>query len=198
MFQISVSSALIPFPSNLKSTQTTFYNSSKIHSLELSLERPSIKHHYITPVLKSLHWIKILERIHFIAKPTTNNNIPAKVLLRKLHHLTIPLYLISYHLISLPTVRLKVSNRAISHNAPRLSIKSNSVFFSVHPAISSLIYCHLLQASLLITSQVFIQSWSLISSRTSILSHSFRAALSKLESTIIITRFYLLFYEHAC
>src|SRR6218665_1960518 len=50
-----------------------------IHRSNTSIARAvtrTPRHHYITPVLKLFHWLKIPERIHFKVLPLTYNSLP--------------------------------------------------------------------------------------------------------------------------
>src|SRR6218665_2572135 len=69
--------------SKLDYCNSLFFNldSTQIHRLQLiqnSLARAvtrTPRHHHITPVLKSLHWLKIPERIHFKVLSQTYNSL---------------------------------------------------------------------------------------------------------------------------
>jgi hypothetical protein len=84
------------------------------------------KFHHITPILKSLHWLKINERIHYkvlsLAYKSLNTGHPSY--LRSLlsftpHRSTRSSSLITLNRPSL-TSRLKISNRSFQHSAPVL------------------------------------------------------------------------------
>jgi hypothetical protein len=84
------------------------------------------RHHHITPILKSLHWLKVPQRIHFKVLSLTYNSLQYSQpkYLRELFIIqpTRSTRSSSYLTLSRPPVtsRLKFSNRAISHTAPRL------------------------------------------------------------------------------
>src|SRR6218665_947434 len=107
-------------------------DSTQIHRLQLiqnSLARAvnrTPRHHHITPVLKSLHWLKIPERIHFKVLSLTYNSLQSSqpTYLRELF--TIQPTRSTRSSSCFPLSRLQVtshlmfSNRAISVTAPRL------------------------------------------------------------------------------
>ena len=146
---------------NLESTQI-----KRLQLIQNSLARAvtrTPKHHHITPVLKSLHWLKIPERIHFKVLSLTYNSLQYSQpkYLRELFTIQPPRSTrsSSYLTLSRPpvTTRLKFSNRSISHTAPRLwnELPSEFRIFSVPPPIPPLTHRHLPQAPLLITPQAF-------------------------------------------
>src|ERR1043165_6001801 len=142
---------------NLESTQLKC-----LQLIQNSLARAVIrtpKHQHITPILKSLNWLKIPEQIHFKVLSLTYNSLQYSK----------PRYLCDLFTIqptrstrsssvltlSRPpvTTHLKFSNRAISNTAPRLLTDLLLEFrtFSVPPPSSSITHHHLPQAPLSIT-----------------------------------------------
>src|SRR6218665_3267669 len=107
-------------------------DSTQMHRLQLiqnSLARAATRtprHHHITPVLKSLHWLKIPERIHFKVLSLTYNSLQSSqpTYLRELFTIqpTRSSRSSSSLTLSRPPVtsHLMFSNRAISITAPRL------------------------------------------------------------------------------
>src|SRR6218665_855493 len=103
-------------------------------TLDLQLNQNSLaravtrtpRHHHITPVLKSLHWLKIPERIHFKVLSLTYNSLQScqPTSLRELFTIQPTRSTRSSSSVTLSqppvTSHLMFSNRAISITAPRL------------------------------------------------------------------------------
>src|SRR6218665_1952805 len=107
-------------------------DSTQIHRLQLiqnSLARAvtrTPRHHHITPVLKSLHWLKIPERIHFKVLSLTYNSLQSSqpTYLRELFTIQPTRSTRSSFCLTLSrppvTSYLMFSNQAIPITAPRL------------------------------------------------------------------------------
>src|SRR6218665_1068947 len=107
-------------------------DSAQIHCLQFiqnSLTRAitrTPRHHHITPVLKSLHWLKIPERIHFKVLSLTYNSLQSSqpTYLRELFTIQPTRSTRSSSCLTLSrppvTFHLMFFNRAISITAPRL------------------------------------------------------------------------------
>src|SRR6218665_1945481 len=84
------------------------------------------RHHHITPVLKSLHWLKVPERIHFKVLSLTYNSLQSfqPMYVRELFTIQPPRSIRSSSCLTLSrppvTSHLMFFNRAISITAPRL------------------------------------------------------------------------------
>jgi hypothetical protein len=146
---------------NLESTQL-----KRLQLIQNSLARAvtrTPKHHHITPILKSLHWLKIKERIHFKVLSLTYNSLQYSQpkYLRELFIIqkTRSTRSSSCLTLSRPTVttRLRFSNRAISYTAPRLWNDLPREFrkFSFPPSSLHITHHHLSQAPLSITPRAF-------------------------------------------
>src|SRR6218665_1332161 len=107
---------------NLDSTQI-----QRLQLIQNSLARAvtrTPRHHHITPVLKSLHWLKIRERIHFKVLSLTYNSLQSSqpTYLRQLFTLQPPRSSRSSSCLPLTrppvTSPLMFSNRAISITSP--------------------------------------------------------------------------------
>jgi uncharacterized protein involved in tolerance to divalent cations len=107
---------------NLESTQL-----NRLQLIQNSLARAvtrTPKHHHITPILKSLHWLKIPERIHFKVLSLTYNSLQCSQprYLRDLFTIQPTRSTRSSSVLTLSrpavTTQLKFSNRAISITAP--------------------------------------------------------------------------------
>jgi hypothetical protein len=121
------------------------------------------KRHHITPILKSLHWLKIPERIHFKVLSLTYNSLQYSKpsYLRELFTIqeTRSTRSSSGLTLSRPSItsHLKFSERAISYTAPRLwnDLPLDFRKFSILPSSSPIIHSHLPHAPLLITPRAF-------------------------------------------
>ena len=142
---------------NLESTQL-----KRLQLIQNSLARAvtrTPKHHHITPILKSLHWLKIPERIHFKVLSLTYNSLQYSQprYLRDLFTIQPTRSTRSSSVLTLSrppvTTHLKFSNRAISNTAPRLwnDLPPEFRTFSVPPPSSPITHHHLPQAPLSIT-----------------------------------------------
>src|SRR6218665_3294064 len=112
---------------NLDSTQIGPYSVSSLSKTPLARAvTRTPRHHHITPVFKSLHWLKIPDRIHFKVLSLTYNSLQSSqpTYLRELF--TIQPIRSTRSSSSLTrsrppvTSHLMFSNRAISITAPRL------------------------------------------------------------------------------
>src|SRR6218665_1993454 len=145
-------------------------DSTQIHRLQLiqnSLARAitrTPRHHHITPVLKSLHWLKIPERIHFKVLSLTYNSIQSSqpTSLRQLFPIqpTRSTRSSSCLTLSRPPVTspLTFSKRAISVTAPRLwnDLPPELRTFSLpQPSSLQIIKHHLQHAPLSVPPRVF-------------------------------------------
>ena len=137
---------------NLEATQL-----KRLQLIQNSLARAvtrTPKHHHITPILKSLHWLKIPERIHFKVLSLTYNSLQHSQprYLRELFTIQPTRSTRSSSVLTLSrppvTTHLKFSNRAISNTAPRLwnDLPPEFRTFSVPPLSSPIIHHHLPQA----------------------------------------------------
>ena len=146
---------------NLESTQI-----KRLQLIQNSLARAvtrTPKHHHITPILKSLHWLKIPERIHFKVLSLTYNSLQCSQpkYLRDLFTIQPTRSTRSSSCLTLSrppvTSHLKFSNRAISHAAPRLWNDLPLEFrqFSVPAPSFTITHLHPPQAPLSITPRVF-------------------------------------------
>src|ERR1700733_5174853 len=154
---------------NLERTQL-----NRLQLIQNSLARAvtrTPRHHHITPILKSLHWLKIPQRIHFKVLSLTYNSLQYSQpkYLRDLFIIqpTRSTRSSSYLTLSLPPVtsRLKFSNRAISYTAPRLwnALPSELRKFlvpapsssTIHPSPPLITHHHLPQTPLSISPHSF-------------------------------------------
>ena len=146
---------------NLESTQL-----KRLQLIQNSLARAvtrTPKHHHITPILKSLHWLKIPERIHFKVLSLTYNSLQYSQprYLRDLFTIQPTRSTRSSSILTLSrppvTTHLKFSNRAISNTAPRLwnDLPPEFRTFSVPQPSSPITHPHLHQAPLSITAKAF-------------------------------------------
>src|SRR6218665_515507 len=117
------------------------------------------RHHHITPVLKSLHWLKIPERIHFKVLSLTYNSPQSSqpTYLRALFTIQPARSTRSSSCLTLSrppvTSHLTFSNRDISVTAPRLwnGLPPELRTFSLRPSSFQIITHHLHHASLSVT-----------------------------------------------
>src|ERR1043165_7263504 len=121
------------------------------------------KHRHITPILKSLHWLKMPERIHFKVLSLTYNSLQYSKpsYLRDLFTIQPTRSTRSSSVLTLSrppvTTHLKFSNRALSSNATRLwnDLPPEFRTFSVPPPSALITYHYLPQAPLSITPKTF-------------------------------------------
>jgi len=146
---------------NLDSTQL-----KRLQLIQNSLARAvtrTPRHHHITPILKSLHWLKIPERIHYKVLSLTYNSLQCSQprYLRELFTIQPTRSTRSSACLTLSrppvTSHLKFSNRAISNSAPRLwnDLPAEFRSFSVPPPSLLITHHHLPQAPLSITPRAF-------------------------------------------
>src|SRR6218665_2500435 len=108
-----------------QSRSFSLWSTKSLNSLARAVPRTP-RHHHITPVLKSLHWLKITERIHFEVLSLIYNSLQSSqpTYLRELFTIQPTRSTRSSSCLTLSrppvTSHLTFSKRAISVTAPRL------------------------------------------------------------------------------
>ena len=133
-----------PYLLNLPATQTNRLQLVLNSAARAVTKTP--KFHHITPILKSLHWLKINERIQYKVLSLTYKSLQTghPSYLRSLLSLTPNRSTRSSSLITLNrptnTSRLKILNRSFSHSAPVLwnNLPPDLRQFSYYPTSSTI------------------------------------------------------------